>query len=126
MKLFVFSLRFLSSVAFPATLVSRPVTTKVQNPILYGGGLKQAKITLSTSLVRVPFVSFKESFTQVSKAFSSPHCLKITQNVAFYFLFLAFSTNFCPIKTDLSGNTAYPKASGFPKLVKIVHFWHFQ
>ena len=31
------------------------------------------------------------------------HCLKITQNVAFEFL--AFSTNFCPIKTDLSGNT---------------------
>ena len=36
----------------------------------------------------------------------SPHCLKITQNVAFdFFLILAFSTNFCPIKTDLSGNT---------------------
>ena len=33
------------------------------------------------------------------------HCLKITQNVAFEFLTLAFSTNFCPIKTDLSGNT---------------------
>ena len=27
-------------------------------------------------------------------------CLKITQNVA-----LAFSTNFCPIKSDMSGNT---------------------
>ena len=34
------------------------------------------------------------------------HCLKITQNVAFeFFLILTFSTNFCPIKTDLSGNT---------------------
>ena len=33
-------------------------------------------------------------------------CLKITQNVAFdFFLLLAFFTNFCPIKTDLSGNT---------------------
>ena len=30
-------------------------------------------------------------------------CLKITQNVAFEVL--AFSINFCPIKTDLSGNT---------------------
>ena len=28
-------------------------------------------------------------------------CLKITQNVAH----LAFSTNFCPIKRDLTGNT---------------------
>ena len=34
----------------------------------------------------------------------SSHCLKITQNIAFDF-FLAFSTNFCPIKTDLPGNT---------------------
>ena len=33
------------------------------------------------------------------------HCLKITQNVAFEFLILAFSTNFCPIKIDQSGNT---------------------
>ena len=32
-------------------------------------------------------------------------CLKITQNVAFEFWHLAFSTNFCPIKIDLSGNT---------------------
>ena len=41
-----------------------------------------------------------------------PHtqCLKITQNVAFEFLNLAFSTNFCPIKSDLSGNTVWPQA----------------
>ena len=48
------------------------------------------------------------------------HCLKITQNVA-----LAFSTSFCPIKTDLSGNTVWPQASGFQKLAKMDHFWHF-
>ena len=29
------------------------------------------------------------------------------------FWILAFSANFCPIKTDLSGNTVWPKASGF-------------
>ena len=29
---------------------------------------------------------------------------------------LAFSTNFCPIKTDLSGNAVWPQASGFQKL----------
>ena len=33
------------------------------------------------------------------------HCLKITQNVAFEFLILAFSTNFCLINSGLSGNT---------------------
>ena len=33
------------------------------------------------------------------------HCLKMPQILAFYFLILAFFTNFCPIKTDLSGNT---------------------
>ena len=38
---------------------------------------------------------------------------------------LAFSTNFCPIKTDLSGNTVWPQASGFQKLAKMDHFWHF-
>ena len=38
---------------------------------------------------------------------------------------LAFSTNFCPIKTDLSGNTVWPQASDFQKLAKMDHFWHF-
>ena len=38
-------------------------------------------------------------------------CLKITQNLKF--LFLAFSTNFCPTCPDLSGNTVWPQASGF-------------
>ena len=38
---------------------------------------------------------------------------------------LAFSTNFCPIKTDLSGNTVRPQASDFQKLAKMDHFWPF-
>ena len=41
------------------------------------------------------------------------------------FWILAFSTNFWPIKTDLSGNTVWPQASGFQKLAKLDHFWHF-
>ena len=41
------------------------------------------------------------------------------------FLILAFSTNFCPIKTDMSGNTVGPQASGFQKLPKMDLFWHF-
>ena len=50
------------------------------------------------------------------------HCLKITQNVAFIFLILAFSTKFCPIITDMSGNTVWPQASGFQKLAKMDRF----
>ena len=42
------------------------------------------------------------------------------------FSILAFSTNFCPIKSDLSGNTVWPQASGFQKLAKMNDFWHFQ
>ena len=34
---------------------------------------------------------------------------------------LAFSTNFRPIKIDLSGNTFWPQASGFQKLAKVDH-----
>ena len=41
------------------------------------------------------------------------------------FPFLSFSTNFCPFKSDLSGNTVWPQTSGFQKLVKMDHFWHF-
>ena len=38
---------------------------------------------------------------------------------------LAFSTNFCPIKTDLSGNTVWQQASPFQKLAKMDNFCHF-
>ena len=36
----------------------------------------------------------------------------------FDFSILSFSTHFCPIKSDLPGNTVWPQASGFQKLVK--------
>ena len=38
------------------------------------------------------------------------------------FSILAFSTNFCPIKIDLSGSTVWPLASRFPKLAKLSNF----
>ena len=38
---------------------------------------------------------------------------------------LAFSTNFCPIKTDMSGNTIWPQASVFQKLAKSTIFGIF-
>jgi len=58
---------------------------------------------------------------------SSPQCaryLKITQNVAIVWI-VAFSTNFCPIRVDLSGNTERPQALAFQKLAQLDHFWHF-
>ena len=38
------------------------------------------------------------------------------------FWILAFSSNFCPFKTDLSGNTVWPQTSGFQKLAKLTIF----
>ena len=37
----------------------------------------------------------------------------------------AFSTNFCPFKSDMSGNTVWPQASGFQKLPKLAIFGIF-
>ena len=41
------------------------------------------------------------------------------------FLILSFSTNFCPIKSDLAGNTVCPQALGFQKLAKFNIFGVF-
>ena len=41
------------------------------------------------------------------------------------FLILAFSTNFCPIKSDLSGNTDWPQASDFQKLANLAFSINF-
>ena len=38
------------------------------------------------------------------------------------FSILAFSTNFCPINTDLSGNTVWQQSSVFQKLAKLTIF----
>ena len=54
------------------------------------------------------------------------HVGKFAKNVSHLnFGLLAFSSIFCPIKTDLSGNTVRLQASGFQKLAKMDHFWHF-
>ena len=52
-------------------------------------------------------------------------CFKITQISHLNFWILGFSTNFWPIKTDLSGNSVWPQALGFQKLAKMDLFWHF-
>ena len=62
------------------------------------------KMALASIKLRRP--GFRKPQRFDFKDYNTPHCLKITQKVAFEsFLILAFSTNFCPIKTDLSGNT---------------------
>ena len=40
------------------------------------------------------------------------------------FSILAFSTNSCPIKSDLSGDTVLPQASGCLKLVQMEYFYY--
>ena len=68
-------------------------------------------------------------WTPSSKLNVNLHCAsnsvwKLLKMSHLNFLILVFSTNFCPIKTDLSGNTIWPQASDFQKLAKIDHFWH--
>ena len=54
---------------------------------------------------------------------------KMFENNSKYCIWFFFQSwhfrNFCPIKTDLSGNTVWPQASGFQNLVKIDHFLTF-
>ena len=49
----------------------------------------------------------------------------ITQNILFECFILVFSTHFCPIRIDLSGNTVLQQVSDFQKPFKKDHFWHF-
>ena len=50
---------------------------------------------------------------------------KLLKMSHFNFWILAFSTNFCPIKPDLSGNTVWPQASGFQKTRSFLHFLRY-
>ena len=67
---------------------------------------------------------FRERYTSSQgHLYSSTQCWKILKNVAFKrFLILVFSTNFCPIKIDLSGNTIWLQTSGFQKMRLLMWF----
>ena len=55
-----------------------------------------------------------------------PHIVwKLLKMSHLNFLILAILANFCPIKSDLSGNTVWPQASDFQKLPKMDNYWHF-
>ena len=47
------------------------------------------------------------------------HMHTLFENYSKYRIFWAFSTNICPIKTDLSDDTVWPQASGFQKLATL-------
>ena len=65
-------------------------------------GLKQALAGACFQTSRL----FKRSVEGREDSQTVTYCLKITQNVLFLiFGSLAFSTNFCHFKSDLSGNT---------------------
>ena len=70
------------------------------------------------------YLSIIKKKKQITGTSTLTQCLKITQNVSFEFSNLAFFTKFWPIKSDLSGNTVWPWASGFQKFAKMDHFWH--
>ena len=89
------------------------------------------------NFVWIPLRILKASFIYISIHFNTFQYILIHYNSIKHivwkllkmshliFLILAFSTNFCPIKIDLSGNTVWPQASDFQKLAKMEHFWHF-
>ena len=56
----------------------------------------------------------------------SGKCLKLLKMSHLSFSILEFSIIFCLIKIDLSGNSVWLQTSGFQKLIKMNHIWHFQ
>ena len=68
---------------------------------------------------------WKQNKVNVCLLFSKIILWKLLKMLQFNFWVLAFSTNFCPAKTYLSGNPVWLQASGFQKLAKMDHFRHF-
>ena len=56
------------------------------------------------------------------KKFEYQNVWKLLKMSYLNFRILAFSTNFCPIISDLFGNTVWPQTSGFQKLTKLTIF----
>ena len=79
----------------------------------------------SISTFKVGIHNHPKSFKTVQNCHCSNIVWKSLKMSHLNFWILAFSTNFCPIRTDLSGNTVWQQAWGFQKLAKIEHFWHF-
>ena len=86
-----------------------------------------SKITFIRSTHNLPMhTKLSQIYFPLNQSFGL-NSLKITKKNGRLFdcSILAFSTNFCPIENDLSGNTAWPPATGFQKLAKLSHFGIF-
>ena len=81
-------------------------------------GQRQLRFGFYISILARKF-KFSRAFTILQSVWKSPKLSHMS------FSILTFSTNFCPIKIDQSGNTVWPIASDFQKLVKIHHIWLF-
>ena len=69
---------------------------------------------------------FKSYFKNGMRIMVRKHSVTLFENYSKCRIWiLAFFTNFCPIKTDLSGNTVWPQALGFQKLAKLTTFGIF-
>ena len=86
---------------------------QIQNKFSIFGNLSPSGLVRSASDKWSNFQDFLPTVTIVLRA-TTAHCLKITQNVAFEFWH--FSTNVCPMKTELTGKSIWPQDSGFQKL----------
>ena len=73
------------------------------------------------TVVNKALLEVKVEEAEFDTLFENSKLLKVSN---FNFGILEFSTNFLsyPIKTDLSGNTVWQRASVFQKLVKMDHF----
>ena len=81
-------------------------------------GQRQLRFGFYISILARKF-KFSRAFTILQSVWKSPKLSHLS------FSILTFSTNFCPIKIDQSGNAVWSIASDFQKLVKIHHIWLF-
>ena len=70
-------------------------------------------------------IDTSDPILQFLNSFSSCKLQKKFQNVMFEFFKFGSFHQFCTFKTDLSGNTVWPQASGFKKIAKIDRFGIF-
>ena len=119
----------------PYILYQRRSLKTLLQPSIQKGGLdhkagdsytSKGLLLFATLIINNIFQSF---FFWIGPHFSASRTSPLLQSVwkllkmsHFNFWILAFSTNFCPIKTDLSGNTVWPQTSGFQKLAKLSNF----
>ena len=96
---------------------------EIHHILHFQGSFVLLKLTCLVALFDCKLQIFKNLLKQT--IFGIFHELLTTQIITFQFSTLAFSINFSPIKIDMSGNTVWLQTSGFQKLTKTDHFWHF-